>query len=137
MFKKMLLAGAAAAAAIVLTGGSAFAFECYNASRSHQGNAAAAGGQALMSLEEILGTPEIIGGELCEEGIDHVLAGLDEAGFETDVLINFHALMAGGLERNGKGGEKLHDGQAIDHLGGEFFGTVEPLIGEAFELCAG
>jgi hypothetical protein len=29
--------------------------------------------------------------------------------------------MAGGLELNGKGEEKLHDGQAIDHLSDEFF----------------
>ena len=133
MFRKMVIAGAAAFAAVALTGGSAFAFECFNASRSEQGNANAAGSEALSSLEEILADPEVVG--LCPAGVDHVIAGLEELGFETDALINFHALMAGGLEKNGKGEDKLHDGQGIDHLGAEFFAAVDPLIGEGFGLC--
>ena len=38
-------------AAIALTGSSAFAFECYNASRSDQGNAAAAKAPALTAQQ--------------------------------------------------------------------------------------
>lgn len=32
--------------------------------------------------------------------------------------------------------EKLDDGSGIDHLSDEFFATVDPLIGQAFGLCA-
>lgn len=129
----MMIAGGAAIAAVALTGGSAFAFECYNASRSDTGNANAANG-AQYSLAEVLADPEFVG--LCPEGVDFVLAGLEAEGIDTGVLINFNALMAGGLEKNGKGGEKLHDGKGIDHLGEEFFAVADPLIGEGFGLCA-
>jgi hypothetical protein len=109
------------------------AFECYNAIRSAQGNASAANANALHSLEEILADPEIVG--LCPEGVDFVIDGLDAAGFRTDVLINFRTLMARGLERTHP--EKLQDGKGVDHLSEEFFGTADPLIGQAFaEICA-
>jgi hypothetical protein len=86
-----------------------------------------------MSIEEILGDPEIVG--LCPAGVEHVLDGLEAADYDTSILINFHSLMAGGLEKNGKHGDKLHDGKGIDHLDEEFFGTVDPLIGEGFGIC--
>jgi hypothetical protein len=114
---------------------SASAFECYNANRSDRGNAAAAKAPALASLEEILADPEIVG--LCPAGVDHVIEGLQEAGYDTNILINFRSLMAQGLEKNGKGEDKLHDGQGIDHLSEEFFATVDPLIGEGFGICGG
>jgi hypothetical protein len=84
-----------------------------------------------VSFKEILSDPEIVG--LCPEGVEFVLAGLEDAGFRTDVLINFRTLMARGLERTHP--EKLQDGSGIDHLSEEFFATADPLIGEAFELC--
>jgi hypothetical protein len=115
-----------------LSASSAYAFECYNAIRSAQGNQSAAQANALFSLEEILSNPDIVG--LCPEGVDFVIAGLEEAGFRTDVLINFRTLMAQGLERVGKE-EFLHDGTGVDHLSDEFFATVDPLIGQAFGLC--
>jgi hypothetical protein len=117
--------------------GSALAFECYNASRSDQGNAHAAKSPALQSLSEVLADPEIVG--LCPEGVEHVLAGLEDEGYRTDQVINFRTLMAGGLEKNGQpqGEELLHDGKGIDHLGEEFFATVDPLIGEGFGICFG
>ena len=77
--------------------------------------------------------PTIVG--LCPEGVEFVVAGLEEAGFRTDVLINFRTLMAQGLERSGND-DLLHDGKGIDHLSEEFFATVDPLIEEAFGLCA-
>jgi hypothetical protein len=43
--------------------------------------------------------------------------------------------MAQGLERSGND-DLLHDGKGIDHLSEEFFATVDPLIEEAFGLCA-
>jgi len=132
MKQKILVSALAAFVALIATS-SAFAFECYNASRSEQGNASAAKG-SLMSLEEILADPEVVG--LCPAGVAHVIEGLQEEGFRTDQLISFHALMAGGLEKNGKGGDKLHNGKGIDHLGEEFFGAIDPLIGEGFGICA-
>lgn len=135
MTRRIAVSGVASLAAFALATGPALAHECYNASRSEQGNASAAGSPALMSFQEILGTPEIIGVDLCAAGIDQVLAGLQAAGFRTDVLINGRALMAGGLEDTNP--DLLHDGQGIDHLSEAFFATVFPLIGAAAASCAG
>jgi hypothetical protein len=120
-----------AMAAIVAFPTSASAFECYNAIRSAQGNQSAAQSKALMSLSEILADPEIVG--LCPAGVDHVINGLQDAGFRTDVLINFRTLMASGLEKTHP--DRMQDGQGIDHLSEEFFATADPLVGEAFGLC--
>jgi hypothetical protein len=133
MLRRVAFTAGAAVATIALLAGPAGAFECYNANRSAQGNAAAgAHSKGLLSFTEIL-TGEV---GLCEEGAAFVIAGAEAEGFRSDVLINGHTLMAGGLEKNGKGESKLHDGQGIDHLSQEFFDTVEPLIGQAFGICA-
>jgi hypothetical protein len=134
MRKRFLVGGAGIAAALMI--GSAMpanAFECYNAMRSALGNMSAAKASALVSFQEILADPDIVG--LCPEGVEFVIAGLEEAGFRTDVLINFRTVMAQGLEQTHP--EKLQDGSGIDHLSEEFFATVDPLIGEAFGICAG
>ena len=131
MRKRLVGAVALAMAGIVGLATPAAAFECYNAIRSAQGNQSAAGSAALMSFEEILADPNVVG--LCPEGVDFVLAGLEDAGFRTDLLINFRTLMARGLVAQHP--EKLQDGTGIDHLSEEFFATVDPLIGEAFGLC--
>jgi hypothetical protein len=131
--RKFLVSGILAVMAVMLSVGSAFAFECYNTQRSERGNAQAARSPALQSLEEILADPEIVG--LCDEGVTHVIEGLQEEGFRTDVLINFRTLMAGGLERNGKGETLLNNGKGIDHLSDEFFEVADGLIGEGFALC--
>lgn len=132
MRRSLVCAVGVATAALVGLAAPAGAFECYNALRSAQGNLSAAKSSALVSFEEILGDPEIVG--LCPEGIEYVLAGLEDAGFRTDVLINFRTIMASGLERTHP--EKLQDGSGIDHLSEEFFATVDPLIGQGFEICA-
>ena len=132
MRKRLAIRAAGIATAVLIAfAAPAGAFECYNALRSAQGNMSAARSNALFSLEEILSDPEIVG--LCPEGVQSVLAGLEEAGFRTDVLINFRTLMASGLERTHP--EKLQDGSGIDHLSEEFFATVDPLIGQAFGMC--
>lgn len=134
LFRRAVVAVVVGLGVIALSASSALAFECYNANRSERGNAAAATSRALMSLEEILSDPEIVG--LCPAGVAHVLDATEDAGFRTDVLINFHALMAGGLEETDRA-HKLHDGRGIDHLGEEFFEFVDPVIGEAFGICFG
>jgi hypothetical protein len=132
MRKRLVIRAAGIALAVLIAfAAPAGAFECYNAMRSAQGNMSAARSNALFSFEEILSDPEIVG--LCPEGVQFVLAGLEEAGFRTDVLINFRTLMASGLERTHP--EKLQDGSGIDHLSEEFFATVDPLIGQAFGMC--
>jgi hypothetical protein len=132
--RKVLLSGILAFMAVMLTMGSALAFECYNTQRSDRGNAQAARSPALQSPQEILGDPEIVG--LCDEGVDYVIEGLQDAGYRTNILINFRALMAGGLERTETGELLLNDGKGIDHLSEEFFEVADGLIGEGFALCA-
>jgi hypothetical protein len=133
MRKRLVIRAASIATAVLVASAApAAAFECYNAVRSAQGNQSAAGANALLSIEEILADPEIVG--LCPEGVEFVVAGLEAQGFRTDVLINFRTLMARGLERTHP--EKLRDGSGVDHLSEEFFATVDPLIGQAFEMCA-
>jgi hypothetical protein len=133
MRKRLVVRGAGiAVAALVAFAAPAGAFECYNAVRSAQGNLSAAQSTALFSFEELLSDPEIVG--LCPDGVQFVLAGLEAAGFRTDVLINFRTLMARGLERTHP--EKLHDGSGIDHLSEEFFATADPLVEQAFGICA-
>lgn len=128
----VIRAAGIATAVLVAFAAPAGAFECYNAVRSAQGNQSAAGSNALVSFEEILSDPEIVG--LCPDGVQFVLAELEAAGFRTDVLINFRTIMASGLERTHP--EKLHDGSGVDHLSEEFFATVDPLIEQAFGMCA-
>ena len=133
MRKRLLIRAAGIATAVLVASAApAGAFECYNAVRSAQGNQSAAGSNALLSIEEILADPDIVG--LCPDGVEFVVAGLEAEGFRTDVLINFRTLMARGLERTHP--EKLRDGSGVDHLSEEFFATVDPLIGQAFEMCA-
>jgi hypothetical protein len=131
MIKKVLIGGVLAATAFAMTGGSVWAFECFNSSRSDNGNANAAHGQALMTVEEVLAA--FVG--LCPDGVDHVVDGLNEQGFETDMLINGRSLMAGGLEHNGDKNGNLHNGKGIDHLSDEFLAAGDTLIGEAFGIC--
>ena len=133
MTHRIVIPALAAILALFATA-SAFAFECYNTQRTAQGNESAAKSQGLMSLEEILANPDFVG--LCPAGVDHVIAGLDDAGFRTDILINGHTVMAGGLEKAGHDAQ-LHDGKGIDHLSDEFFATADALIGEGFGICFG
>jgi hypothetical protein len=131
VIRKTIIAGVFGVLAIAMSGGSAWAFECYNTQRSDRGNEQGANGQAMVSVPEFLAG--FVG--LCPAGVDHVVEGLEAEGFDTSILINGRALMAGGLEKNGKH-EKLEDGKGIDHLSDEFIETADALIGEGFGICA-
>jgi hypothetical protein len=135
MIRKRVFMGAAGitTALALAVAAPATAHECYNASRSSQGNTSGANGQGLASLTEIL-TTDVFGLNLCPAGAQHVLTGLADAGFRTDILINTKTLMAGGLD--GTHPELLNNGSGIDHLSQAFFDTVDPLIGEGFGICA-
>jgi hypothetical protein len=134
MYKRRLIGLVGLAmAAIVAFPTSASAFECYNAIRSAQGNLSAAKSNGSVTLQEILADPEIVG--LCPEGVNFVIAGLRDAGFSTNILINSHTIMASGLEKSHE--DLLHDGKGIDHLSDAFFATADELIGQAFAtVCA-
>ena len=131
MFKRVGFVVGAAVMAIALSTSSAFAFECYNASRSAQGNQAAAGSKGFFTIESAL----INFDGLCPAGAQVVINGLGEAGFRTDLLINAHTVMASGLEKSVKGEVLLQDGQGIDHLSPEFFATVDSLIPAGQAAC--
>jgi hypothetical protein len=123
--RKLTFAAAAALATLATTAGSAFAFECYNATRSEQGNQAAAGAPALVSLEEAL----VMFCGVDPDDTADIVEQMAALGYRTDILINGHTIMASGLEKSESGEEKLHDGQAIDHLSEQFFidlATIEP-----------
>ena len=134
MRKRLVIRAAGIATAVLVAfAAPAGAFECYNAIRAAQGNQSAAKSKALMSISEILADPEIVG--LCPAGVDFVIEGLNDAGFRTDVLINFHTVMASGLEDTHP--EKFQDGTGIDHLSPQFFETADVLVGQAFATeCA-
>ncbi len=124
-------------ALVMALAGPAAAYECYNASRSDTGNArVAANSQGLWTAERILGE----GFGLCPAGVTHVIDGLHAANFDTSFTINPRTLMAGGLERgntkNPNAATLLHDGKGIDHLSEEFFAVADPLVEEAFGICA-
>jgi hypothetical protein len=121
---RFVLSVSLATAVFALAGSSVLAFECYNASRPEQGNLSAANSPALVSLDE----PLVMFCGVDPAGTAAIKAALAAQGFRTDVLINFRTLMAQGLEKNGKGEEKLHDGQAIDHLSEEFFAALFTLV---------
>jgi hypothetical protein len=123
--RTITVGAASAVAALSMSVGPAFAFHCYNASRSDQGNESGANG-AQWSLSEAL--VAFCGVDPAD--VPTVIAGVEAAGYPSDALINFNALMAGGLERNGKGGELLHNDKGVDHFDDAFFGTL-------FELAAG
>ena len=134
MTKRLVVRAVGVATALLLGFATpAAAFECYNAVRSAQGNLSAAKSSALMSIEEILGDPEIVG--LCPEHVEFVVAGLEDARLPygcADQLPDAH----GSWPRDAAPGEAARRVR-IDHLSEDFFATVDPLIGEAFGTICG
>ena len=87
--RKRLVVGAAglATAVVVALATPATMFECYNVIRSAQGNMSAARVECAV-LDR--GDPRRPGDRRAvPEGVQFVLTGLEDAGFRTDVLINF------------------------------------------------
>lgn len=137
--RRLLTLMVSTVAVLMLTATSAFAFHCYNTSRSENGNMkAAANSKALTSLEDIVGLAGFIA-STCEpvedeaaalatavddwEGDEGVDAGL--------IVIHGKTIMASGAEGTGV----LHDGRGVDHSPDEvkhalhdFFGALEQAI---------
>jgi len=109
---------------VLAIGGTAFAHECFNASRSDKGNAGAAGsnGWFTLSLEELYGfvvashdDPEFnlpsADPALIPDMVDAAIA----LGVPDGFLLNAHTTAAGGLEGHDRNGV-LADGKGIDHF---------------------
>lgn len=130
MVKKAVVGAGAFLLTMVLTTSNAFAWYCYNESRSTKGaQAVDSHSQSFGSIGDFLAE---IG--LCPDGIDYVYDGVAALGLDPQkVLINHRAVMAGGLEQKDTG--LLRNGKGIEHLTFEDFTAVEALVGEAFAAC--
>ncbi|WP_154402614.1 hypothetical protein [Nocardioides speluncae] len=105
-------------AVVLFSATGAMAHECYNASRSANGNAHAVNGQHS-SYGELLDV-------LCPAGDAIVEAAVAEHGFDSDgILVNTKALMGAGKHET--------DGHAIDYLPD----WLSAAIGAAFGTCFG
>ena len=129
LFRRTAIVATSVALLLVLSASSALAHFCFNASRSDRGNQAAAGSPAWGSIAEFLRGD--LG--LCEAGIDHVLDGVEAAGFPRNLLIHNRTVLAQG--RLGKHQHLSVNRKGIDHLSGQDFVLFERLIGQAFGIC--
>jgi hypothetical protein len=115
-------------AAVVLAAGPAAAHECYNASRSDNGNQQiAAHSPAFNTFDETaLGffmDPNGLG--LCPAGAQYLLGQVDAAaalpnsGIDLNWVVSNRTVQAGGLENasNARAAENLSNSKGIDHLG--------------------
>lgn len=138
MPKKLLLGAGAFIVTLGLMTSNAWAHQCTNASRSDQGDRAAAEHSQAWATFRV-GAVDFLTSEfgLCEAGVNHVLNGLEAAGFDVDVVVNQRMTLAWGLAEHGAKGEQLlADGKGIDHIDFDWVEeTATPLIFEAFEIC--
>ena len=122
----------------VLTGGTAFAYHCYNASLSDQGRAQMGNSAAFYTVKGVL--VDLCGIE--EHTADAIIQTLItdyDSGYEYDpvlisnVEISIVAHMAGGFEMwHSPNAEELwHDGKGIDHLGPDLETVSADLIAAA------
>lgn len=111
--RRLLTVLVSAVAIMMLTATSAFAFHCYNASRSETGNTqAAANSQALESVGTLLDQVRGFCPAVSDEADDVEDAIVNEGLDPDQVVVHTKTLMASGAEGTGV----LHDGRGIDHL---------------------
>jgi hypothetical protein len=118
----------AAATALVLGAGTASAHECFNASRSQQGNqAAGTHSQAWTTLDSLARS------FLPAEQADCVLGELAAAGISTTTAVHVKGANGqdGVIAEHNPHDEKHGDGSGIDHL----FDAYGPAFGAAFAAC--
>lgn len=120
VIRKLSVFAMVALATFALTGSSAFAFFCYNASRAPQGNAGAGASSAQFSLADAI----VLFCGVDPGDLPAVLADIEQAGFPSDVVINIRTVMAQGLYRT-QNVHLLHNGKGVDHLSEAFFVVVE------------
>jgi hypothetical protein len=123
MFKRFARATVLATALIALTAGATFAHECFNASRSEQGNAGAAnsGNWATESVAELFGVIhffEIPGVETALTPAQQEVAfeTATEMGVPSNVTIFVGKITIGANGNAFTDGGKAADGKGIDHF---------------------
>jgi hypothetical protein len=131
----------------VLMGGPAFAHECYNTSRSSQGNQSiAAHAPTYATFNDVAFeflTEAAEGPGLCDAGANYLIGLVDanaaSLGISADTVVFMKTVQSGGVGHkkdvpaikvlsNGKGIDHLEENTALD----DFLGAH---IGEAFALC--
>jgi hypothetical protein len=125
--RKLFAAPVIVLGVVALTGPSAFAHECYNASRSAKGNEGASNSNAwgTISLEDLyteaVADPE--GFELPPADADAIPAMLADAaarGVPASFVVHFPSTAASGVY----GTDKSSDGKGIDHFFANFGGDI-------------
>jgi hypothetical protein len=135
-------------AAIAMSAAPAFAHECYNASRSTQGNVSiAAHSPSFVSLgviaQEFFTAPPPDGLGLCDAGAKWLIGQIDAnsatIGVSSTTVISTRVVQAGGIDNspNPRAAANQSNGKGIDHLGenpalNDFIGAH---IEEAAALC--
>lgn len=132
---KLAVTAFAAALTLTLGGGSAFAYHCYNASRSDQGEASASTSPAFGTMADAL--MEFCG--VTQQDAEDIVTDLTEEPYNypdliLDAQINHAAHMAGGLElwHSPNADELWHNGIGIDHLGTD----LESFFADIIEVAA-
>jgi hypothetical protein len=147
--RKLLAAVGVAGLIVALAAGAASAHECYNASRSAQGNAQiAANSNGHITFDEVLMfflTDNTNGPGLCPAGAQVVIDEVEAAAaagtlaVDTSVVIGANSTQAGGIDNspNARAKANLSNGKGIDHLAdnaalGAFLGEHIP---DGFAAC--
>jgi hypothetical protein len=127
MLRKLFVTVAAVGALVALAAGPAAAFDCYNTSRSDQGNASlAAHSPAFMTFDQaafgFLTSPPPDGPGLCDAGaqwmIDQLNANLASFGLTDTTMISAVTVQAQGLFHvsNDRASANQSNGKGVDHL---------------------
>jgi hypothetical protein len=148
MLRKLSAAVAFAGVLVALAAGPASAFDCYNASRSTQGNTAiAANSPAFMTFNEaafgFLTAPPPEGPGLCPDGANWLIGQLDanaaSLGLSDTIVISAVTVQAQGLFRvsNATATGNQSNGKGIDHLDANVAlnDFINANIGTAFGMC--
>jgi hypothetical protein len=145
--RKLMVTTAIAGMALVLGAGPAFAHECYNASRSAQGNTSIAAHAPTFqtfnnSAFMLLTDPE--GPGLCDAGANWLIGQIDanaaSLGISDTTVVFMQTTQAQGIDNspNERAHANLSNGKGVDHLAenvalNDFIGAN---IGAAFGQCA-
>ncbi len=145
--RKLLFTVSLAVVGSLITAGPAFAHECYNTSRSAQGNQSiAAHTTSFMTFDDVAYyflTQASDGPGLCDAGAKYLIGLVDanavSLGLSADTVVFMRAVQAGGVG-HAKTVPAIHvlsNGKGVDHLAentalNDFIGAH---IGEAFAIC--
>jgi hypothetical protein len=134
--RKFLAAPAIVLGVVALTGSTAFAHECYNASRSANGNAGASQSNAwgTVTIEDVfadaVANSEEFGLPAADESdIPAMVADALARGVPSSFVVHFPSTAASGVY----GTAKSSDGKGIDH----FFATFEGDLIDSYLCGAG